>query len=217
MFTTRKQLERALANSKVVSKRASVRVRVEHFVQHAMRTMGLATIGMFVVAATVVIMTICDHCRKTSLWFIMPILTMICSGWIFRSMLISLRASVVHHFRAGPKADKHVEEIKSGNAQEGGNSPLTTTKSGSQKKSNKKPQKPMTIVLEAENEGTLARSELDQQVNDEQPSPRLAANRSPRGAANGLSPSVILEVATPPTSADDLSLTASKAVVSSSD
>lgn len=193
-------MQNALITSAMVSRRSSVKVRVEKFVKRATRTMlgtFIVTVALFVVP---VIMVICRSCWR-EIWIYCPIYSIVCSLWIVRAIFISTQYSQRNQ-RAAAKAvsdggdavgvgGKHEQRPKSGDSsakdspvrgtsskqmkkQHDGNGNVTATSSSStassaalrtvkkkKQRTLKKLAKAMTVVQEADYEGTVVMTQVE--------------------------------------------------------
>jgi hypothetical protein len=95
MATTRKQLERALANSAVLSKRASVKIRVEKFVAHAKKVMMTSFIYCGLVGTFMLVLGVCQPCWR-AIWLCVPVFFVISTSYLTRSMTVSISSSWKH-------------------------------------------------------------------------------------------------------------------------
>src|SRR4051794_9745468 len=93
MVSARREFERALANSVVVSKRSSVKVRMEKFVTRAKWVMILSFLASLLLVIFAYTLGVCEECRKRSAWAVLPVMTLLCCVWIFRAMVVSILAS----------------------------------------------------------------------------------------------------------------------------
>jgi hypothetical protein len=95
MFTARKQLARAMANSVVISKRASVKLRMEKFVAHAKKVMLISFLYTAAVGLFMLVVGVCQSCW-TSIWVYLPIFFLLSNVYQNRSAVVSLRTSYRH-------------------------------------------------------------------------------------------------------------------------
>lgn len=193
IITARRQLERALANSAIVSKRASVRVRLEKFIVRA-KTVWLMSLFATLIAATFCgVLAFCLECRHQGSWVITPVQMGFCGFWLFRGMLISIQASAHNRDQSSKQTRARLDQ--EGNLQSSSaetklvNVDPNSVKVDSKKKSHSRSKfkirgasgghkvKKMTVVVEADYEGTVTLSQMESQ------GAHTAPQRSPRAAA----------------------------------
>ena len=177
--TSRRHFHRALANSMMVSKRASVKGRMEKFVKRANRVMIASLVFTTFLVMLTIVFAACRECWGPALFCFIPLLTLICGGWIIRAMIVSIQASSRNRWPV--KSVEHAVSAHASNSSLGSKHapdagtdshhlPVSSSKqqkehasnsSSGGKKRTKKVTKKMTVVQEADYEGTVIITQIE--------------------------------------------------------
>ena len=172
----------------VVSKRISVRNRMEKFAGRAKRVMFTSLFGMIFFSIANFVIGACVTCRNDSVWAMLPVMLLAMSGWLIRAGAISVHVSQVNRQATKKNLKELVGEMQKSSDGETPSPPSPPSSKmhrkvrskTSSKGKGQSAKKVMTVVLEADYEGTVAGSQLGSVAAVSMTAPEL----SPRGQKN---------------------------------